>query len=307
MNREILRVSGLSDGDYVVVIDGEPVLATTAAKLAEGINLATCTRTPMYQQAMAVSALNDQRHAIPASRLRTLAAQKLFMGRDKTLDTDNFEAMKAALEAKVEKLRETKNPLYNYMKGQAAIYIKYKPQEQELLAKLAELTDQCWQLNQPKAHRFEIRRGTADEIAEADRLLEAFDAFTGWNNTGWTNCEAKAEAKDGVLTIVAPRKAGERDMLGYTKNLSANLAGVKALKIRFRADKGAPFGVEWTIDGKLKRLHSYVPATGEWETVSLPVEGRGAGNFTLILAEGGASTTWPTDTVTYQFDKIWLE
>jgi hypothetical protein len=85
------------------------------------------------------------------------------------------------------------------------------------------------------------------------------------------------------------------------------LAGVKALKIRFRADKGAPFGVEWTIDGKLKRLHSYVPATGEWETVSLPVEGRGAGNFTLILAEGGASTTWPTDTVTYQFDKIWLE
>jgi lysophospholipase L1-like esterase len=308
MDQEILRVAGLPDGTYVVVIDDEPVLATTAKELTGGINLATCQRTPMYRQAMDVAALNDQRHAIPAHRLRTLAAQRHFMGRNKDLDTGNYEAMKAALEARVAELKEKKHPLYGYMKGQAAIYIKYKPQEKELLAELAKITDELWQINQPKPHRIAVRRGSEEEIAKAtNRLLEDFTTFRGWGEAGWTNCKAQAEVKGGILTVVAPRKAGERDMLGYSKNLSADLSEAKALKIRYRADKGAPFGVEWNIDGKLTRLRSYVPATGDWETISIPLAGKGASGFTLILAEGGAKADWDKDTVTYQFDKIWLE
>jgi hypothetical protein len=96
-------------------------------------------------------------------------------------------------------------------------------------------------------------------------------------------------------------------MLGYSKNLRADLSTAKALKIRYRADKGAPFGVEWNMDGKLKRLRNYVPATGDWETISIPLSGKGASHLTLILAEGGAKADWGKDTVTYQFDKIWLE
>lgn len=308
MNREMLTVKGLAEGTYVVVIDGEPVLATSARELATGINLATCNRTPMYRQAKAVSDLNDQRHAIPASRLRTLAAQRHFMGRDKNLDTSDFEAMKAALEARVEELQKSNNPLYGYMKGQAATYIKYKPLEQELLAELAKITEELWQLNQPRPHRFVIRPGNAAEVAEAEgRVLEDFASFQGWNLVGWTNCEAQTEVKDGIVTIVAPRLDGTRDMLGYSKNLEADLTTVKSLMVRMKADQGAPFGLEWNIDGKLVRLHSYVAATGEWETLAIPVTGKRAGGLTLILAESGPDAKWATPIATYQFDQIWLE
>ena len=138
-------------------------------------------------------------------------------------------------------------------------------------------------------------------------MLEDFSVFAGWAETGWTNTKAQTEAKDGVLTVVAPRKEGVRDMLGYSKRLEADLTKVKTLNIRMKADKGAPFGVEWTIDGKLVRLHSYAPAGGDWETVSIPLKGRRASGFTLILAEGGAKVAWKGDTATYQFDQIWLE
>ena len=109
MNREMLTVKGLPAGDYVVVIDDVPVLATTAEELAEGLNLALCPRTPMYQQALAVASANESRHSIPARKLRTLAAQRHFMARTKGLDTNDYEAMKAALEAKVQRLKETKH------------------------------------------------------------------------------------------------------------------------------------------------------------------------------------------------------
>jgi len=308
MNREMLTVQGMPQGDYVVVIDGEPVLAATAKELAAGLNLAVCKATPMYRQALAVAELNDARHVIPAYRLRTLAAQRHFMGRTKGLDTSDFEAMKAALEAKVAQLKKSKHSLYGYMRGQAATYIKYKPLEQQLLAELAEITDELWQANQPTPHRFVIRQGSAAEIAKAEgRVLADFSTFRGWRDASWMDTEAKIEVKDGVVTIVGQRRAGERDMLGYGKALEADLSKVKALKIRMKADKGAPFGVEWSIDGKLTRLLSYVPATGEWQTLSLPVSGKSAGNLTLILAESGANAKWAAPTVTYQFDKLWLE
>ena len=308
MNREMLTVRGLPGGDYVVVIDDEPVLAATAKELATGLNLATCKRTPMYRQAEAVAELNNERHAIPAYRLRTLAAQRHFMGRTKGLDTGNFEAMKAALEAKVAELKAKKHSLYGYMRGQAATYIKYKPLEQELLAELAKITDELWQANQPKPHRFVIRKGNAAEIAKAEgRVLADFSTFRGWRDASWMNTEAKVEAKDGIVTIVGQRRDGERDMLGYGKPLAADLTTVKVLKIRMKADKGAPFGVEWSIDGKLTRLRSYVPATGEWETISLPLTGKRATGLTLILAESNPNAKWASSTVTYQFDQLWLE
>lgn len=308
MNREMLAVKDLPEGTYVVVIDDAPVLVASAGDLAAGINLAACDRTPMYRQAKAVAELNDRRHVIPAHRLRTLAAQKHFMGRDKNLDTENYEAMKAALEARVEQLRESNHSLYGYMKGQAETYIKYKPLEQELWTELAGIVEELWKINQPKPRRFVIRPGTAADIAQAEgRVLEEFASFAAWQPTGWTNSEASVSVADGIVTIVATRTAGERDMLGYGRNLEADLTGVKTLNVRFKADKGAPFGVEWNIDGKQVRLHNYVPASGEWETVALPVTGKRAGGFNLILAESGADAKWPARTATYQFDRIWLE
>ena len=59
-NRQILRVSGLTDPSYRLTIDDTEVGVFTAAQLAEGINLATLP-TPMLRQAARVAELTHSR------------------------------------------------------------------------------------------------------------------------------------------------------------------------------------------------------------------------------------------------------
>ena len=63
MNKEMLTVSGLS-GNFKLVIDGENIGTWSAKDLAKGINLATLTNTPQYQQALKVMFLNEERWEI---------------------------------------------------------------------------------------------------------------------------------------------------------------------------------------------------------------------------------------------------
>lgn len=63
MNREILSVKGLK-GNYKLMIDEENIGTWPAKDLAEGINLATLTNTPQYQQALRVMFLNEERWEI---------------------------------------------------------------------------------------------------------------------------------------------------------------------------------------------------------------------------------------------------
>ena len=63
MNREILKISGLK-GEYKLLIDNEEIGAWTGAELAKGINLAEQTKTPQYQQALAIMHLNEVRWEI---------------------------------------------------------------------------------------------------------------------------------------------------------------------------------------------------------------------------------------------------
>jgi len=60
MNKEMLTVKGLK-GHYRLQIDGEEIGTWSAADFAKGINLATLTNTPQYQQALRVMFLNEER------------------------------------------------------------------------------------------------------------------------------------------------------------------------------------------------------------------------------------------------------
>ncbi len=73
LNQETLQISGLPRGGYQVLIDGGPALATTAAALEAGINLATNTGTPQYRQAQAVQRLLAERAVVEGRKLRTFA------------------------------------------------------------------------------------------------------------------------------------------------------------------------------------------------------------------------------------------
>lgn len=63
MNKEMLIVKGLK-GNYKLSIDNEIIGTWSGKELAEGINLATLTNTPQYQQALKVMFLNEERWEI---------------------------------------------------------------------------------------------------------------------------------------------------------------------------------------------------------------------------------------------------
>lgn len=63
MNREILKVTGLK-GDYKLLIDEEEIGIWSGDDLAKGINLAGQSKTPQYQQALAIMHLNEMRWEI---------------------------------------------------------------------------------------------------------------------------------------------------------------------------------------------------------------------------------------------------
>lgn len=308
MNREVLTLGGLPEGEYVLLIDDEPVLLATSAELARGVNLASNARTPMHRHAVDVAGVNERRHSIPARRLRTFAAQRHFMGRQKGLDTGDYEAMKAALETRVAELKASGHSLYGYMKGQAETYIKYKPQEPQLIADMEKATEELWRTNKPRPHRFVVRLATdVDRAAIRATLIDGFAVFQGWSPAAWTDVEAELSCDDGVLKVRMPRRPGERDMLGYSKRCSIELEEGSALKVRLRASKGTEFGAEAVVDGKLKRLLNYVKASGEWQTLSSPIPGEKVTGITLILAESSANVAWTEPTATYEIDSVLVE
>jgi len=69
MNREMLTVHGLNNGNYAVTIDGKPIGTWTGEQLGAGINLALVNTTPQCDQAMTVLLLNEERMALE-SKLR---------------------------------------------------------------------------------------------------------------------------------------------------------------------------------------------------------------------------------------------
>lgn len=63
MNREMLKVTGLKE-NYKLLIDDEEIGTWSGDELAKGINLAAQSKTPQYQQALAVMHLNEYRWEI---------------------------------------------------------------------------------------------------------------------------------------------------------------------------------------------------------------------------------------------------
>lgn len=63
MNQELIKVVELK-GQYKLFIDDEEIGTWSSADLAKGINIATNSKTPQYQQALAVMHLNEDRWEI---------------------------------------------------------------------------------------------------------------------------------------------------------------------------------------------------------------------------------------------------
>ncbi|GGH05557.1 hypothetical protein GCM10007415_47430 [Parapedobacter pyrenivorans] len=92
MNQEQLVVTGLK-GRHKLVIDGEVIGVWSADDFARGINLATLSHTPQYQQALGVMYLNEERWEIER-RFRDYAwVQYNFFQPRGLLDANNRKAI----------------------------------------------------------------------------------------------------------------------------------------------------------------------------------------------------------------------
>ncbi len=155
LNREVLTVAHLAPGTYEIVIDGQTVQTCSAEELQAGVNLATNPKTPQYKQAAKVMELNTKRHVLITQQLRTIAAVKHFI-----LERANPKPTDAAAEATVleQQLEKNKKANFTYGVWQVEQYKKYKPTEKQIAQEVDEAWEAMWVENQPKLHRFEIRK-----------------------------------------------------------------------------------------------------------------------------------------------------
>ncbi|MES2310013.1 MAG: SGNH/GDSL hydrolase family protein [Verrucomicrobiota bacterium] len=150
LNQERLKISGLDDGNYELLINGQSIRTYPSAELDQGINLAT-EKTPAMEQAMKVAAFNKARSE-KDQKLRGL----IFVGNcvyptGVPPNTDPEEIAK-----KYEEISRPWNSKYH--QNQLEQYRLNKPREEEIRLEVEHLTDDMWKAAIPGKFQIEIRK-----------------------------------------------------------------------------------------------------------------------------------------------------
>ena len=149
MNQEILKVTGLK-GNYKLMIDDEEIGIWSGDDLSKGINLAGETKTPQYQQAIAIMHLNEYRREIESS-FRDFAWIQFNFFQEKGLlfanNTKSLELMN----------KEAENNMWIAMHKD--IYAKYMHQSvRELREQEMELIlSRIYEINKPLTRKIVLR------------------------------------------------------------------------------------------------------------------------------------------------------
>ncbi len=155
LNREMLTVTGLKGNRYEILIDGSLVVKTTAAALAEGINLAEWRGTPQYKQALQLRTWVNDRALIEGRRLRTFDhVEFLFLaGREnRTPESD-----RAYLESKFAELSGQDNVWHRYRAGVIKNYFDLLPEKDALRRQSAALLNKIRETAAPLPRHYVIR------------------------------------------------------------------------------------------------------------------------------------------------------
>lgn len=150
MNREILKVTGLK-GQYKLLIDNEEIGTWEANDLAKGINLAAESKTPQYQQALAVMHLNEYRWEAEKT-FREYAWCQFGFFQEKGLlfanDRKAIEVMDENLEKNI------------WLKGRRDMYVRMMhPAVREARQQEIEvLTSKIYEINKPVVRKMVLRK-----------------------------------------------------------------------------------------------------------------------------------------------------
>lgn len=150
LNQEVLRVNGLK-GLYLLKIDGDSVATFAAEDWAQGVNLATLTNTPQYQQAVKVMHLNEERWTIE-KRFREYAWTEFYILKRKGMLFQNDIAAMDTLRASLHSNIFLAGYLDNYSK------MMYPEVREAWSQQIEMLTDRMYQIAQPRVRLVELVR-----------------------------------------------------------------------------------------------------------------------------------------------------
>ena len=149
MNQEILKVTGL-EGDYELLIDGQPLGVWDAGELAKGINMAELTWSPQYQQALQVMYLNEWRWELERSFRDYAWMQYGFLKPLGCLDLNDRRAVEAID-------RHKSGNIWAGIHRDTYARLMYKDVRDTRIAEMDMLTDKIYQINKPVEHRISLR------------------------------------------------------------------------------------------------------------------------------------------------------
>jgi lysophospholipase L1-like esterase len=148
-NQEILQVKGLKNNQYTLKIDDKFIGAYTGDDFNKGINLALITRTPQYQQALAVMHINEERWEVER-HLREYYWIHYSILKPKGMLYNDGDATIDSLQKYAKKDFFVAAAIPTYRKARFKSVREVWQQEINLL------TDKMYQVNKPIVHRFEI-------------------------------------------------------------------------------------------------------------------------------------------------------
>ena len=151
MNQELLKVSGLKAGNYKLLIDGQEVNTYTAAELEKGVNLAAETKTPQYQQALAVMHLNEIRWEIERTMREYAWTQFSFFQKHGLLFANDRKALDV-MDEYVEKDGWVKGHRDNYTRHMFQTVRDARQEEMDVMI------DKIYEINKPVTRRVVLRR-----------------------------------------------------------------------------------------------------------------------------------------------------
>ena len=151
MNREMLKVNGLKAGSYKLMIDNQEIGIYTAADLKKGINLAAETKTPQYQQALAIMHLNELRWEIERSLREYAWTQFSFFQKKGLLFANDRKAIEV-MDEYVDKDIWVKSHRDNYTR------LMFQAVRDARLQEMDVLINKIYEINKPVVRHIVLRR-----------------------------------------------------------------------------------------------------------------------------------------------------
>jgi lysophospholipase L1-like esterase len=152
LNREMLTVTGLSKGQYVLKIDEADVGEFSAAQLGAGINLAENAKTPQYQQSAAATQISADRTKAGAA-LRDISAQKYGLSKAK-VDVSDHADVEKRMRDQIAAAQDAGKPVNRAWKAVLADLAEPGKLMQQYDGLSAALLQAC----QPKEHHYSLTR-----------------------------------------------------------------------------------------------------------------------------------------------------